>query len=345
MDDCFRGLFLGLDGLKMLVQEMRGNENIHVGIRPYGFHGGNALALVSYPYLLCKLYADHYGKQPDFHFFISINDWEQDALDGPDYRKYPFNIYPKNTSIQYLRYTSTSGKEYSMVEYWEPVVKMALTSQLREFSAVRLSFIRNSSLKVNPVFQDFLLRTLSDPMGQSEIFRQYSGKELLKKPLSYAGIICPFCKRAHGETMVIDKEINLISWNCFDCVTKNEGRLEKFDYWWYHKPLLIARLKVFDIDITLSGGDHFSEGDYMIRKRLIEYFDKGIKVPKMLFTPTLLSPTNGERMSKSQGNHVFVDLPGLIKFSGSCGSQEFLLPKELIMDVSDDEYEEYCRSL
>lgn len=46
--------YLYLRGLKNLAKKIKGNENVHIGIRPYGFHGGNVLSLVVYPYLLCK---------------------------------------------------------------------------------------------------------------------------------------------------------------------------------------------------------------------------------------------------------------------------------------------------
>lgn len=56
MDDYSRNLYLYLDGLETLAREVRGDENIHIGIRPYGFHAGNNLALVAYPYILCDMY-------------------------------------------------------------------------------------------------------------------------------------------------------------------------------------------------------------------------------------------------------------------------------------------------
>lgn len=55
-------LFLGLEGLRNIVKGMDGGEHIHVGIRPYGFHGGNALALACYPSMLCDLYVKEYSR-------------------------------------------------------------------------------------------------------------------------------------------------------------------------------------------------------------------------------------------------------------------------------------------
>lgn len=336
--------FLYLEGLKKLVDAVDGNERIHVGIRPYGFHAGNALAIMAYPYLLCELYEKKYGKQPEFTFFISINDWEQDALDGPDYRKYPFNIYPKETSIQYLKYATKNGSVMSVVDYWQPLIEKVLRSKLKQFSKITINFVRNSDLKSSPVFEEYLIKTISNPKDQAHIFEKYSGRELLKEPISYAGVICPFCKKAHGKTSIVSVEKRMIDWECFECSTKKRDHVSLFDYWWYHKPLLVARLKILDIDITLSGGDHFSEGDYVIRKKLINYFDDSIKIPNMLFTPTLLSPLNNERMSKSRNNTVFAELEKLIDFVRVCDGSEFMMPNEVAMNINDEEYEKYCSS-
>lgn len=342
MDDYSENLYLYLDGLETLAQEARGNENIHIGIRPYGFHAGNALVLVAYPYVLCEAYRRYHGREPRFNFFISINDWEQDALDGPDYRRYPFNIYPKETSIQYTSYRMQDGREYTMADYWQPIIESAVRSKLKEFGATTLHFIRNSSLKGEIVFRDFLEKTINYPVEQSRIFQKFSGKELLEEPLTYAGAICPKCHRAHGKTSIKNGPDRAVSWQCTDCHSTACGPFQEFDFWWYHKPLLVARLKIFDIDITLSGGDHFSEGDYMIRKELIKYFDPSISVPKMLFTPTLLSPIDGERMSKSKGNHVFTDLDDIISITRTCRADKVVFPRSLVMDLNDEQYKSHC---
>lgn len=63
-------------GLKELAKDLHGKETIHIGIRPYGFHAGNALALIAYPYLLCKDMEDM-GRRPEFRFIVSINTMEQ----------------------------------------------------------------------------------------------------------------------------------------------------------------------------------------------------------------------------------------------------------------------------
>jgi hypothetical protein len=47
--------------------------------------------LYIYPYLFCEE-VEKINKPVNFIFFFSVNDYEQDELDGPDYKKYHFNI-------------------------------------------------------------------------------------------------------------------------------------------------------------------------------------------------------------------------------------------------------------
>lgn len=88
-------------GIKQLAQEITGKENIYLGIKPYGFHAGNMLPFVLYPMLLCEE-VKKLGKEPEFNIFIFINDWEQDRLAGPNVKSYPFNVFPENTTFQYV---------------------------------------------------------------------------------------------------------------------------------------------------------------------------------------------------------------------------------------------------
>ena len=234
------------------------------------------------------------------------------------------------------------SRECAIADYWQPIIESAVRSKLTEFESITLRFIRNSTLRNEMAFQSFLEKTINYPLDQARIFQNFSEKEVLREPISYAGMICPACYRAHGNTSIENTQDKIISWQCADCHHTTSGIFQEFDFWWYHKPLLVARLKIFNIDITLSGGDHFSEGDYMIRKEMIKYFDPSIKIPKMIFTPVLLSPIDGERMSKSKGNHVFADSDELINIARTCRSDKITLPQNLIMNVNDEQYKSHC---
>src|SRR3989344_4571671 len=67
-------------GIEELAHEVKGNENIYLGIRPYGFHAGNMLAFIIYPLLLCEE-VRKMGVIPSFNIFIFINDWEPIILE------------------------------------------------------------------------------------------------------------------------------------------------------------------------------------------------------------------------------------------------------------------------
>ena len=102
--------------------------------------------------------------------------------------------------------------------------------------------------------------------------------------------------------------------------------------------MLLARIKIFKVDITISGGDHFSEGDFKIRKAFIRKFSPTTKEPKMLFTPTVIS-LDGQRMSKSKHNTYFADVSKLIKTADGFSGSEILIPKDLILyNVDEKDY-------
>lgn len=322
--------YLYFSGLKKLAKEVSGNEVVHIGIRPYGFHAGNAMALIVYPYLLCK-YIEKEKKEPKLQFIISLNDWEQDALGGPDYRKYPFNIYPKNTSLQFT--PDEYGCCDSVVNHWQPIIENSLFKLKMRFPGISLRFVRNSDLAGHDFFKDLLLETIRNPKEQSYIFKQYSGKDILDEPIQYAGAICPKCKRSHGRTTVTEE--NLVCWECEECGTVEKGKFDKFQYWWYHKPLLLARMEIFKIDVTLSGGDHFSEGDFKIREAFIKKYSPKTKEPKMLFTPTVIA-LDGDKMSKSRDNTAFADIEKLIKAVDNYDEENFYITQDLILDKIDE---------
>ncbi|MBI4185662.1 hypothetical protein HY524_01260 [Candidatus Berkelbacteria bacterium] len=288
--------YLYFQGLLDLAQEVDGSETIHVGIRPYGFHAGNTVALVIYPLLFCK-YVQQAGTPVRFTFIVSINDWEQDALTGPDFRRYPFNIQPSNTTIYYL--PDEEGCCASLIDHWQPRIEQEMRRITDQFPNVTLKFIRNSMLIDDPFSRQLLIRTITHPREFFELFKANSDKETLDAPIQYATATCPVCHSARGETVCVDADT--VTVKCVMCQSKTTGRMEDFQYWWYHKPLLLARLKAFDVQLTLSGGDHFTEGDFNIRRALIERYAPSYIEPRMLFTPTLIAE-NGQKMSKSRNN-------------------------------------------
>ena len=295
-----------ISGLKKLSTELRGDENIYLGIRPYGFHAGNALTLLVYPYLLCKEF-EKTKKVARFNFFLFINDWEQDRLSGPDMLKYPYNIYPQSTTFQYTPHPFDKTK--NIVDYWEPKIFKEISLLRKHFNLVKINTIRNSSLKNNKRFKYCLLKTLKEPQVIAKILKRHTKRPLLKKPLAYALAVCPYCKSTRGHTSV-DK--NLINHNCFNCNKFFVNNYEIFDYWFYHKPLAIPRIDIFNIDVCITGFEHFKEGDYLVRKALMKEFKSVITNLKTLYTPTIFS-YNGRIMGKSNGNTTKIPMLKLLK--------------------------------
>ena len=272
--------YLYLDGLKDLAKDLKGNEKIHIGIRPYGFHAGNVLTIILYPRILCEVFRSIHNKEPEFNFILSINDWEQDTLDGPDYRRFPFNIFPKTTSIQMMNINSDS--DIKMVDYWESIIIKTFKNFLKEFKNLKINHFRNSSLKNTPSFKELMIETIKNPIKQYDIYKKYSKAEFLNSPIQYCGVICSGCTSSHGFTNFLN---NKILWKCTNCGISEEKNYEDYDYWWYHKMLLVGRMKHFNFDILLSGGDHFNENDFQIRQAFFSRIYSRSEDPKNVIWP------------------------------------------------------------
>jgi len=292
------------DGIKQLAQEVTGKENIYLGIRPYGFHAGNMLPFVLYPVLLSEE-LKKLGKEPKFNLIIFINDWEQDGLAGPNIKMYPFNIFPKNTTFQYV--LDPENNNTNIVDYWEPIIVENVKQVQLLFPEVKVKSVRNSKLKNHPIMKKHLLFTIQNPQVVANLLRKYTNKKVLDKPLSYAMAVCPKCKKAKGKTSY---KSGKIYHSCFSCGETTFGEYQDFDYWFYHKPLALPRLEIFDIDICITGSDHYDEGDFIVRQELIKKYGSGAKFPKTLYTQIVLG-RDGDTMGKSRGNAEMVSLEEL----------------------------------
>jgi len=289
-------------GIEQLADKITGKENIYLGIRPYGFHAGNMLPFILYPILLCAEVKKR-GKIPKFNIFVFINDWEQDGLDGPNIKLYPFNIFPKNTTFQYM----FIKKNKNIVDFWEPIIIKNVKKIQALFPEIKIKSVRNSALKNNPIMKKHLLFTLQHPEVLAKILKKYANKKILDKPLSFAKAVCPNCKMIKGNTFYKNKKIYH---HCYNCDREIIGKYEDFDYWFYHKPLAIPRLEIFNIDICITGLDHYNEGDFFIREQLIKEYKSKAKLPLTLYTQTVVDK-NGEIMGKSRGNTKLVTLKHL----------------------------------
>jgi len=298
--------FLYYKGLRDLSQEITGNENVYLGIRPYGFHAGNMLPFIIYPLLICEELKKR-DITPRLKFHIFLNDWEQDQLDGPDPINYPFNVYPANTTFQHVYVTP--DKKKNIVDIWEPVIVKGVSSITKIYPETSVKAIRNSSIKNHPLMKKYLLQTLKNPEAIADILRKHTDKVVLAKPLAYAIAVCPNCGLVKGQTTI--EYGDTLKHKCSFCKVVTVGEYDSFDFWFYHKPLAIPRLEIFNIDFCITGGDHFSEGDYYIREDLIKLFQAKVKPLIVLYTPEVLG-YNGQRMGKSKKNTVIIPLKQLI---------------------------------
>ena len=317
-----------MEGIELLGDELKGTESIYLGIRPYGFHAGNATVFVVYPLLLCKELIKR-GKIPKFIFHIFINDWEQDSLDGPNPKLYPFNVVPKKTTFQYME--DPFGCCSSVVDHWEAIIRDNVMKIKEEFPHVVIKCVRNSSMRDNSKLKYYLLKTINEPSLVLNAIKKYTSKKTLNNPMTYAMAICPNCHSAKGKTNVLSDN-NSIQHVCDVCGGVSKGVYSNFDYWFYHKILALPRLDFFNIDLCITGLDHYDEGDFLIRKKLIKDFGNKIKVPRTLYAPTILG-ADGLQMGKSRNNDVFVEIDELVDIiSNSEGDKIIISTKK--SDVS-----------
>lgn len=329
-------LFLYNDGLKRLAKEVDGNESIHMGIRPFGFHAGNLTSLYVYPYLFCEE-VEKNNKSVEFVFFFSLNDYEQDELDGPDYQKYPFNIHPKETTLGYLE--DACGCHRSIVDHWTPLIKGSMLKLKERFPGIKIYFVKNSDLKNDLKFKEILTSTIRNPIEQMDIYRRFTDKKILDSPIQFAGAVCPICHKTKGITKIDNVNGEYVNWNCLSCGAFLNQPYVNYDYWFYHKPLFTARLSIFNIDITFSGDDHFNDGDLLIRKEFIRRFNPNLKTPKMFFAPLVLTVDN-QRMSKSRKNAKFGHPKKILDFCRNVEGNTIKLEEYLIINELNNN-EEY----
>lgn len=295
-----------LNGICKLADELKGDENIYLGIRPYGFHAGNMSTLVVYPILLCKEMVK-LGKVPRFNFYIFINDWEQQKLDGVDPKLYPFNILPKYTTWQFM--PDPIDGRFSLVDFWEPVIFNNVSFIKHYFPKTTIKTVRNSEMKTTPIMKRCLLQTIKEPEVVLKILKENSTKKTLDKAI-YASAVCPKCNAARGDTKVIQRDT--IVHSCTNCHTKSKDKYESFEYWFYHKPLALPRIEAYKIDLCITGADHYQEGDYVTRQKLFEAYNIKTPCPRTLYAPSIFG-RNNLIMGKSKGNAENISLDKLIQ--------------------------------
>ena len=296
--------FMFFDGLKKLSNTLNGDENIYLGIRPYGFHSGNQIVFNIYPELLCE-FIEKNGKKAKFNFYIFINDWEQDAFaETKDFLKeYPFNISPKNTTFQFLTHTE---KNIPLVDYWESVILESFYKNVKsKFKDIKVKTVRNSQMRNSESMKNVVLQTIKNPDLVSNVLKEYSGKKFLdNRENTFCRAICPNCHKALTKSIVLDNDD--IKIQCSNCGFNGIRNYYNLYFWLYHKPLALPRIYDYKIDLCITGADHYNEGDFIVRQELFKKYKLDIKIPKTLYTPILYG-RNHLVMGKSKNNAEIVE--------------------------------------
>ncbi len=331
-----KDLFLYRNGLKKMAKQIQGTEKVHIGIRPLGFHAGNKMALLVYPYLLCEEF-EKTERRPAFQFFISLNDFEPNELKyleksprgkffykkisayGDNEPTYGSNIFCEETSIGNI--PDHNGCCPTIVDHYEKVIQREVDDLFsNRFPSVKFRFVRNSELLSNIIFQKYLKLSIENPDEIAKIIQSSTNQAVLTDQAHYAGAVCPSCKKADGKTLLADE--NKIEFNCHSCGKVSNGGFEDFDYWIYHKPLLIPRLLIFKIDLCIRGGDHYQAGNVNVTSALLKRFEPGFNIPMTLITPVIVDEF-GRKLSKSYGNTIDIPTRQLLDFARKANAPAF----------------------
>jgi lysyl-tRNA synthetase class I len=302
--------YLYLEGLQRLATEVNGNEKIYMGIRPYALHAGNILSIVVYPYLLCEAVKAR-GIEPGFQLIISINDWEQDQLVGSDIYKYPFDTKPLHTTIAHT-YEPSGVRS---VDFWQPHIEHEINKIKRDFPKVTIRAIRNSTLHSHPAMREAIYNTIEHYEEHKKILLRSSHQLTLNESMRFSNALCSQCHNANTNTSLSrDNRLHTV---CSNCKLEEDRAFEECDFWLYHKQLFAPRLAILNFQITISGADHYLEGDSYARKALYEYiYKKPMPSIKMAFTPLLLAE-DGAKMSKSRKNDVYMSFEDILPHARS----------------------------
>jgi len=215
----------------------------------------------------------------------------------------------------------------SVVDHYEKIIAHEIKNHFgKRFSTVSFQLVRNSSLINNKKFREYLYLSLIKPSLIAKIISGATREKTIPSQAKYAGAICPECKSAHGETKVLFDFENFdnvlgddeqISFNCKSCGKSFTKKTRDFDYWIYHKPLLLPRLIIFDIDLCIRGGDHYRCGSVDVNSALLSIFEPNYKKPKTLITPVVMD-CKGNKMSKSYKNTFDVETEKVIAAAKKC---------------------------
>lgn len=328
--------YLFYEGLKEVSKEASGKEKIFIGVRPFGFHAGNELTMFVYSWHLCDLTRKN-GKEPEYTFFISINDMEPhrlkylflDTKGKPFYKNeeltldddvpFEYNVFPRTTSFEYT--ADSNGCCNSIVNHWQKIIEEKMNRLKADFPKVKLNFIRNTSIKNNPVFKKAIKTAITNPKLLGNILNKYDKVCFEEGFLNWTGAICKECHSAQGKTSFVSDKV---VFECSNCGAKYETSVEEASFWMHHVFLLPPRLKIFGVDMCIRGYDHYRVNQVQINEQLYEALF-GEKLDVKTIVPPMIVGVDGKKMSKTWSNEKVLNTEKLKELSAECNTDKLVV--------------------
>lgn len=313
--------YVGLAGIKSIASRMNGDENILIGVRPFGFHAGNVSADVVYPLLLCEELLKQ-KKVPRLNITFYMNDYEQFEIIGhPNDLEEDdeVNIYPKGKTLQYEK--SPINPKLTMVEYWGPIIIAHMDLIKQAYPNVRIRYLRTSDLNSTSLFRDVLNVSINKTDKVASVFSEVSGKRV-HLPAEFVRVVCPSCEIPIPETKM---DNDIISASC-RCGSEVYGHFSSADYWLNHNMVGLAKLTPHDsYFLWMLGYDHkqFHSGD--IKARIMSHFGLAAQDCNRVYAPLLLRE-DGRKMSKSSNNIAYARISDLIEKLRKTEGMSFTMP-------------------
>ncbi len=326
-------VFPYFDGLEKMAENISGRENVLIGIRPHGFHVGNALPLLIYPWLLCER-LECIGKTPKLRFNISINDMEPfqlkylflntngeavfksgSVLSNTEETPFEYNVFPEDTTFQHT--LDPFGCCRTIVDHWQNILHNELSRLSKSFPKTKVKFVRNSEISQSLAFEQALKCAFECNDEIAFCVEKHTQRAVSRYGFQLAGAVCPICKSAQGKTILKEKEC---TFQCNRCHGVSNGELKVFDWWMHHLLLFPPRVKQLNIDLCIRGGDHFNQSHTHTTSALYEMLYGKKTCLKTLVTP-LVVDSHGRKVSKSSQNEVHLPFESLLELARKCKTE------------------------